>query len=221
MNDGQVTAATAEHPLSAVADAYHKLTRGTLSDRTYEAVRRTILSGDLPPRTRLREVELSSIIPVSRTPIREALRRLRDEGLLNGGSRRAMEVRELDLQEALNTYQILETLEPLAAQLAARRITDETITELRQSVDLTEFFFGRGRWDDVTRESRHYHELIYEASGNPRLVSLIRQLREETHRFRRFWTRDQHLVQLSLVEDREIIEALARREADEAYRVMR
>ena len=221
MITGQRTSVTAEHPLSAVTDAFHKLTHGTLGDRTYLSVRRAILAGDLPPRTKLREVELASLIPVSRTPIREALRRLRDEGFLHMDSGRVLEVRELDLQESLNTYQILEVLEPLAAQLAAPRITDEVITKLRESVDLAEFFFTHERWDDGTRESRHYHELIYEASANARLISLIRQLREETHRFRRFGTRNHELVHRAVVEDRLIIEALAKRDVDEVYRLMR
>jgi len=221
MNEtAQDSIATAEHPLSAVATTFGKLTRGTLSDRAYVAIRRAILIGDLPPRTRLREVELTSLIPVSRTPVREALRRLRDEGLLISGDSRVLEVRDIDLREVLQTYQILEVLEPLAAQFAASRITDEQISALQQSVDLTEFFFGKNRWDDVTRESQRYHELIYDASGNDRLAQLIRRLREEVHRFRRFGTRNTDLVHQGIVQDRQIIEALANRDGDRAYRIM-
>lgn len=216
----QGSTATTDHPLSVVATNFGKMTRGTLSDRAYVAMRRAILTGDLPPRTRLPEGELATLIPVSRTPIREALRRLRDEGLLVNSDNRVLEVRGLDLRETLHTYQILEALEPLAARLATSRITDEEIAFLRESVDLTEFFFEKERWDDVTKESRRYHELIYDASGNDRLAQLIRRLREDVHRYRRFHTRDTALARQALIEDREIIDALAERNADKAYRIM-
>lgn len=219
MNDPQLTA-TADSPLSAVAAAFGSFSRGSLSDRAYLAMRHLILQGDLPPRTKLAELELANVIPVSRTPIREALRRLRDEGLVTMGSSRVLEVKDADFEEALHTYQILEVLEPLAAQLATTHISDELIAELWESIELTEFFFEKYRWDDVTRESQRFHELLYDASGNERLAQLIRRLREETHRFRRFRTRDPELVRRSLQEDREIVEALAQRNPEAVYQVM-
>jgi DNA-binding GntR family transcriptional regulator len=220
MNDPDALIVTADHPLSAVTVAFNSISGGSLSDRAYLAMRHLILQGDLPPKTKLAEVELVNVIPVSRTPIREALRRLRDEGLITMGSSRVLEVKDADFEEALHTYQILEVLEPLAAQLATTHISDELIAELWKSIELTEFFFEKYRWDDVTRESQRFHEMLYDASGNERLARLIRRLREETHRFRRFRTRDPELVRRSLQEDREIVEALAQRNPEAVYQVM-
>lgn len=221
MNDLQSPSVTADHPLSAVALAFNTYASGTLSDRAYFAIRRAILHGDLPSKTKLPELELANLIPVSRTPIREALKRLRDEGLVELGSARVLEVRDADFTQSLHIYRILEVLEPLAARLAASHISDELISELQRSIELTEFFFQKNRWDDVTTESQRFHELLYDASGNERLAQLIRRLREETHRFRRFRTRDPELIRRSLQEDREIVEALARRDADAAHQIMR
>lgn len=220
MNNSTGHLTTAGHPLSVVAGLFAESTHGTLSDRLYSALRKAILSGDLPPQTKLREVDLATVVPISRTPIREALKRLRADGLLSVSANRALEVHDIDLLQCLDTYAILEVLEPLTARLAAERITDSQVTDLRDSVDLTEFFFSKGRWDDVTRESQRFHELIYEAGGNKKLVQVIHRLREEAHRFRRFWTRNEEFVRLSIIENREIVDALARRDAVAAYDLM-
>lgn len=212
--------ATAEHPLSAVAVSFARNDRGTLGERAYSALRSVILAGDLAPHTRLSEVEIASIIPISRTPIREALKRLRSDGLVAEGSNRALFVRDLDLHECLHIYEILEVLEPLAVKLAARHISDEQIHHLSQSVELTAFFVEKERWDDVTAESRRFHELIYESGRNPRLTLLIRRLREESHRFRRFRVRNAELARVAIDEDREIVAALAAHDEERAFRIM-
>lgn len=220
MNTQPHDTAMVEHPLSAVAASFSRNDRGTLGERAYAALRSAILTGDLAPQTRLSEVEIASVIPISRTPIREALKRLRSDGLVAEGSNRALVVRDLDLHECLYIYEILEVLEPLAVKLATRHISDEEINHLSQSVELTAFFVERERWDDVTTESRRFHELIYEASQNPRLTGLIRRLREESHRFRRFRVRHPELARVAIDEDREIVEALAGHDEERAFRVM-
>jgi DNA-binding GntR family transcriptional regulator len=212
---------TEGNDLSSVVTHFDAQPDGRLSERVYVAIRQAVLTGDLAPNTRLRESDLLTVIPVSRTPIREALLRLREEGLVRTGGNQVLEVRDLDLREALQNYQILEVLEPLATELATAMATEELINALRENVDLTEFFFERERWDDVTRESLKFHHMIYEASGNERLVRMISRLREETHRFRRFWTRDPSLIRQSLAEDRQIVDAIASRNPEVAKQTMR
>lgn len=220
MTTSRDKATTADTDLSAVVVAYKTMDHGKLSDRTYAALRHAIVTGDLEANTRIRETDLAAVIPVSRTPIREALFRLKEEGLLQDTGQRTLEVRDVDLRQMFQTYEILEALEPLAAKLATHNMTPEIIGKLRDSVDLAEFFFERGRWDDVTRESREFHRVIYHASGNDRLVSVIERLREETHRFRRFRTRDAETALLAFKEDRLIVDALEKGDAEEASRVM-
>lgn len=208
-------------PLDAIADAFHKLTQGTLAERAYLALRSTILAGDVPPRSTLREADIAGVIPISRTPIREALARLTAEGILTAGPNRAAEVKDVDLQSCLHAYEILEVLEPLAVRLAAQNATQEQIVRLRESLELKAFFLQHKRWDDVTKEAQAYHEILYEASGNPRLADMIRRLREETHRFRRAFTRTPKTADTAVDEDEAVVEMIARRDGDGAHEVMR
>lgn len=212
---------TEGHPLAALATAFDKLTQGTLTDRAYLALRSTILAGDIPPRTLLRETDVAMVIPISRTPIREALTRLAAEGLLTTGIKRAMEVKDVDLQSCLQAYEILEVLEPLAVRLAAVNATEDQIIRMRECLELKEFFVQHRRWDDVTREAQRYHELIYEAGGNLRLAGVIQRLREDTHRFRRVYIRTPKTADGAVDEDDEIVSLIAQRNANRVQEVMR
>jgi|GEM_PF-205525 len=223
MTEQQTTddvAVTQEHPLSAVTAAFNKIEQGTLTDRAYLALRTSILSGHLPTHAQLREVDLAEVIPVSRTPIREALTRLVSQGLVTVGANRVLEVREVDLQGCLNTYEILAALEPLAVKLAAQNASREQITRLQNSLTLKEFFYQNFRWEEVTRESQVFHEIIYEASGNPELANVIRRLREDTHRFRRLYIRTRATAVEAIEQDKQIVDLVSQRDDEGAYEVM-
>lgn len=193
---------------------------GALHDHVYRAVRQAILAGDLRSGDKIAELDVAKILPVSRTPIREAFRRLEAEGLVAPSPSRGVVVRGVTLSDLANIYQILESLEALAARLAAAHISDEGLSRLKHALDLLKFFAEQGRWEEKTEQAVVLHNIVYEASGNPRLCTLIRSLREHAHSFRRFHLRTPTLASRGIEEHVGIYEALAARDGDAAAAIM-
>src|SRR5215470_5171063 len=103
-------------------------------DHVYTALRERILSGDLPRGTKLRQASLAEELGVSRTPLREALRRLSTEGLVDFSPNRGATVSELDFGDMRHAWSARVALEPGAARLAAERRDDEAIAAMREAV---------------------------------------------------------------------------------------
>src|SRR5690348_17070326 len=105
------------------------------SERVYRSLRDRIVTRGLPPGARLVELELAQQFDSSRTPVREALKRLSAEGLVSIDPARGMVVREIDPAEAEDIYVIREVIDGLAGRLAAPRVTDDDVTKLRVLMD--------------------------------------------------------------------------------------
>ena len=154
-----------------------------LRDRIHEQLRAAILSGDLPAGTPVIEADLSARLGASRTPIREALRRLESEGLLEPRGLRGSVVRGLDAADVDCIFEIREALESLAARRAARTIGGDDLAELGALVDAM-----RGAVDDPAEMERHdtaFHDVILANADGERLKRMLTDLREEliAHRF--------------------------------------
>lgn len=149
-----------------------------LADRVYRAVRRAIGDGDLLAGARLVETEVAEMLGVSRTPVREALRRLESDGVLASEPHRGFAVVDL-LEDAAVVYQVRQRLEGLAAQLAAENITVPTLKELDHVQVQMERIL-----DDDAPETLHelavlnsvFHDTISEAASSPRLRRLVKDL---------------------------------------------
>lgn len=206
--------------LGAVATYFRAESNGALRDQVYRALRRTILAGDLQPGDKIAEMDVTTILPVSRTPIREAFRRLEAEGLVAPSPSRGVVVRGVTLSDLVDIYQILESVESLAARLAAPRIGEDDLARLKRTLDLIIFFADQERWEELTEQGTIFHSIIYGVSGNPRLASLIQSLREHAHSFRRFGLRTVSLASRGVEEHIGIYEALAARDGDRAATIM-
>ena len=207
--------------LERVAEHFAKETSGLLSERVYRAVRRSILVGDLPAGTRIRESELTGVMAVSRTPLREALRRLEAEGLVSTVPNRGVVVRGIDAETLIEIYETLAVLESYAVERAAAHISDGEIVELRQILDLISFFGGREQWDECIEQGVRFHRVLYAASRNAQLARLIESLRELVHSFRRFQLRDREVIARGYADHKAIVDALADRDGPTASRLMR
>jgi len=200
--------------VACIADRFAREQTGVLSERVYAALRAAILSGDLQPGTWIREKELAASLSVSRTPLREALVRLSGEGLVETSPNRGVVVRGVAHRELRELYEILLVLEVHAARLAAQHATDEQVRALLETLDLTEFYLERERWEEVTHQSVAFHTVLYEASGNQELAKLIQSIRARTHAFRRFGIRSKpHLLE-GLRHHRSICEAIQSRDPE-------
>ncbi len=166
------------------AKTLQPLRRGpSLRDRIHDRLRGAILSGDLAPGSPVIEAELAARLGASRTPVREALRRLEAEGLLEPRGGRGSVVREVRSDQVECIFEIREALESLAARRAARTIRD---ADLRRLADLVERM--RGAADDANEMERHdtaFHDIILAAGNGDRLKRMLSDLREEliTYRF--------------------------------------
>jgi DNA-binding GntR family transcriptional regulator len=154
------------------------------SDAAYAEVRDRILSGELAPGSVLAQYELAESLAMSITPLREALRRLKGEGLVELDVHRDARVAPLHAKEARELFEIRLSLDPLAAGLAAQRRTDDDIEAMR---------FAVGRLLPVTKKwgeealavHRAFHRAVYRASHNDELIGLLDSLWDRSDRYRR------------------------------------
>ena len=156
----------------------------TKSDLAYTRLRGLILSGELEPGAVLPQAALAQTIGISTTPLREALRRLKQEGLVDLDAHRDARVRPLDAAEARDLLELRGSLDPLAAFLAAQRRTEADLTDLGAALDGLETLPARPSAAQL--ESHHrFHAAIHRASHNALLAETLDGLWVKTDRYRR------------------------------------
>lgn len=156
----------------------------TKSDAAYAEVRRRILSGELAPGSVLAQYELADSLAMSITPLREALRRLKGEGLIELDVHRDARVAPLHAAEARELFEIRMALDPLAAELAARRRTDDDIQALRDTA--RRLLPVTRNWGEEALVAHHaFHRALYRASHNDNLIGMLDGLWDKSDRYRR------------------------------------
>lgn len=156
----------------------------TKSDFAYTQLRVMILSGDFHPGQVLNQATLARTIGISTTPLREALRRLKSEGLVELDAHRDARVTELSPEEARDLLEVRRSLDPLAVALAAERRTKAEIKEIRDAAeDLEPLRHGFGVDDLIAH--RRFHTALYRASHNDLLITTLDGLWDKADRYRR------------------------------------
>lgn len=150
---------------------------GLVREGVYQHLRRAVLDGDILPGERLGEVELGQKLGVSRTPIREAMMRLTQEGLLMSEANKGMRVRTISAEEARDTYTVREELDALAAALAAQNHTPTEALELRAALNALAQAQGQD-YREQTRLDLAFHRAITLAAHNKPLTDLARDLEQ-------------------------------------------
>jgi len=156
----------------------------TKSDFAYLKLRHQILSGELAPGAVLNQTSLASAIGVSTTPLREALRRLKSEGLVELDAHRDARVTPLTAEEARDLLEIRRSLDPLAAALAAERRTRDDIQDMRAAADGLQPLRSDPAVPDLVAH-RRFHAAIYLASHNELLIDTLDGLWDKADRYRR------------------------------------
>lgn len=165
-----------------------------LREVVIENIRDAILSGDFPAGMRLTELQLADEMGVSRTPIREAIRNLEQEGLVVMIPRRGAYVADVSIHDINEVYEIRTALETLAAGLAAERIEDSEIEEMDTA----------------------FHDVIYKASRNKRCMNIISTLRQQITSIRERSMPYPGRLDEMLLEHRAIVDAIAQRDVEKA-----
>lgn len=146
------------------------------AEHAYQTLLQAIIKGNLKPGGRILEAELASWLEISRTPVREALKRLESEGLVCSAPRRGMVVARLDLQAIMELYQMREVLEGTAARLAAQQCSEAEVYNLRELLDQE-----RSTQHDPAEQAiknRAFHNAIYLAAHNRYLLKSLNSLRD-------------------------------------------
>lgn len=191
----------------------------SLEERVFSELEEEILSGKLGAGTRLKEQELSVRLGVSRTPIRGALQRLADEGLVEIMANRSAVVVGVSEEDLEDTYRIRVRLEGLASRLCTMRICDEDKRELLSSVELSEFYIQKNDAEHLKELDTTFHRIIYKASGNRLLCKILSELHRNIKAYRKRSLSDPKRVEKSVAEHREILTAILAGDADEADRL--
>ena len=155
-----------------------------LRDVVFNTLRQAILRGELKPGERLMEIQLANKLGVSRTPIREAIRKLELEGLVLMIPRKGAEVAEITEKNLRDVLEVRGALEELSVQLACDKITEEQIGQLKVAAKEFEAVLKTGDITQIAEADVKFHDVIYEATDNRRLIQLLNNLREQMYRYR-------------------------------------
>jgi DNA-binding GntR family transcriptional regulator len=158
------------------------VTRASARDQVYAALREGIVAGALQPGERLRDAELAELLGVSRTPVREALQRLEDEGFVETSASRWTRVSEVDRDQALQIYPAIWSLEALAVLFAGASIGERQIEEMEAANDRLRRALENGEGVEASEQDRVFHNVFVEKSGNPELANVLQDLKTKLRR---------------------------------------
>lgn len=190
-----------------------------LRELVFESLREAIIGGQLRPGERMMEIQMAEEMGVSRTPVREAIRKLELEGLVLMIPRKGAYVAGLSLKDIADVFEIRRALEGLAAELAADRITEDELEKLERYLVIIAEQIEAGDLDKVVEIDTDFHTLLYQASRNQRLTQIINNLREQIQRFRTTSLAYPGRMKNALEEHRKIVEAISSRDGDQARRI--
>ncbi len=187
-----------------------------LRDVVFNTLRQAILKGELKPGERLMEIQLATKLGVSRTPVREAIRKLELEGLVLMVPRKGAEVAQITEKSMVDVLEIRRALEELAVRLACERMTPEGLEELKQAEERFEKVLGNEDITVVAGADVEFHDAILRATDNQKLIQLLSQFREQMYRYRVEYLKREECHPQVIKEHQEIIQTIENRNKDEA-----
>ena len=179
-----------------------------LRDVVFNTLRQAILKGELEPGERLMEIQLAERLGVSRTPIREAIRKLELEGLVLMIPRKGAEVAKISARSLRDVLEVRRALEELAIELACQRMTEEDLGELQKAQDEFKKAIADGDAMRIAETDEHYHDVIYSGTQNAKLIQMLNNLREQMYRYRLEYLKDTGSHERLNSEHREIYEGI-------------
>jgi DNA-binding GntR family transcriptional regulator len=183
---------------------------------SYSVARAAILDGTLPPGKIMSLSELSEVLGIGRTPLREAVRRLQSEALLEATPRRRIRIAPLTAEDLAELYTMRVALESLAVRLTVPLLTDDEIAAARTALDEHLEACARQDLAEARTPHRHFHRALYARCG-VRMLAQVESLWDQAERYRRMYvqggTDELALLQLAAADHEEIFEAASRRDA--------
>ena len=187
-----------------------------LRDVVFNTLRKAILKGELKPGERLMEIALAERLGVSRTPVREAMRKLELEGLVVMIPRRGAQVANITEKDLNDVLEVRMALENLSIENACARMTEEQLDELWKAARNFEDTMAEGNLVRLAEADVAFHEIIYQASDNKRLIQVLNNLREQIYRYRVEYLKEEETRNLLVKEHEEITQAIRERNVGQA-----
>ncbi len=192
-----------------------------LREVVVENIRQAIISGQFPAGMRLMELQLAEEMGVSRTPVREAIRKMELEGLVVMIPRRGAYVANISIKDINEVYEVRTALDVLAAGLAAEKITDEEVAEMRRLIEVDRPLVAEKNYPKIIENDTAFHDIIYRASGNRRCMTIINNLREQITAIRGSSMPYPGRLEVMLEEHTAIVDAIAKHNAKKAQEAVR
>lgn len=155
-----------------------------LRDVVFNTLRQAILKGELAPGERLMEKQLADRMGVSRTPIREAIRKLELEGLVIMVARKGAEVARITEKDLKNVLEVRCALEELAVKIACEKMSEKNITRLTKTIEDFKDAVTRKNVAKIVDKDVEFHDIIFESTENDKLIQIVNNLREQFYRYR-------------------------------------
>lgn len=204
-----------------VLDSFRGWDSKPIRDQIYEALREAIFRGELKSGEHLIENKLSERMNVSRTPIREALRKLEAEGLVNYLPHKGVVVRGFTSDDIIEIYAIRESLEALSINYSVKNITDEEIGRLQELLTMMEGLMAPENSEKLFAVSQEFNELLVQASRMPRIIKLVATYKEYLKAVRIVTMSNPTRKSKAIQEHREILQAVSERDAHKAEILVR
>ena len=185
----------------------------SLATQVFEKLEEDIITGVYPRGEILTELKLVEQLGVSRTPIREALRRLEQERLIKETGKGSL-VLGITMEDLVDIMEIRQRVEGLAAYHATKNLTDESRAELQHIGQLQDFYFEKQDIDNLRKMDDKFHDAIYQLCGRPVLRDALVPLHRKTQRYRRISIEDQERLANSVREHKEILGAIVSGDAE-------
>lgn len=192
-----------------------------LRDVVFNTLRQAIITGEFAPGERLMEIALANRLGVSRTPVREAIRKLELEGLVVMIPRKGAEVAKITEKDLRDVLEVRSSLEELAAELATERMNEEIKEKLEKALDDFKKAIDSEDNAAIADSDVEFHDIIFEATGNARLIQIISNLREQMYRYRLEYVKDTEYHTVLLNEHWELVKAMLEGKKDEARKIMK
>ena len=192
-----------------------------LRDVVFNTLRQAIITGEFAPGERLMEIALANRLGVSRTPVREAIRKLELEGLVVMIPRKGADVAKITEKDLRDVLEVRSSLEELAAELAAERMNDEVKEKLEKALKEFEEAIESDDNAAIADSDVDFHDVIFEATGNARLIQIINNLREQMYRYRLEYVKDTEYHTVLLNEHRELAKAMVEGRKEDARKIMK
>ena len=187
-----------------------------LRDVVFNTLRQAILTGELKPGERLMEIHLANKLGVSRTPIREAIRKLELEGLVTMIPRRGAEVAQITEKSMNDVLEVRRARDARCAELACDRISQEELQHLKKACDTFEEAVKTKDVKQIAQADVALHDIIVEATGNQRLIQLVNNLSEQMYRYRFEYIKDSSKHERLVEEHKVIYESIVKKDKETA-----